>query len=53
MAVTIVSSPSLIMMGDGSRLNETKHLLSLQILCHAPKSTTPIRDAIIDDVRAV
>jgi len=51
-AVTVVSSPSLMMMGDGSRLNDTKQLLSLHILCDAPESTTHIRDATVNDVKA-
>ena len=51
MAVTVVSSPSLMMTDDGSLLNEMKPLLSLQILCEAPESTTHVGDAADDDLR--
>ena len=50
--VTVVSSPSLIMMGDGSLLNDMKQLLSRHILYEAPKSTTHTWNAVVDDVPA-
>jgi hypothetical protein len=50
--VTVVSSPCLMMIGDGSLLNEMKQFLALHLLCDAPESTTHVGNATADDVRA-
>ena len=49
--ITVVSSPSLMVMGDGSLLNEMKQLQSLHILCDAPESTNHVGDDAANDVR--
>jgi hypothetical protein len=48
--VLVVSSPSLIIMGDGSLLDEMKQFLSLHILCDVLESITHV--GVADDVRA-
>jgi hypothetical protein len=48
-SVMAVSSPSLVMMGDGSLVNVKKQLLSLHILCDDPESTT--HTVVGDNVR--
>jgi len=48
--VAVVSSLSLVMMGNGSLLNEMKQHLLLHICCNAPQSNTHYY--VDDDVRA-
>jgi len=51
-AITVVSSPSLICVGNGSLLNEIGQLLSLHIWCDASKSITHVDDAEVIIMRA-
>jgi len=51
-AITVVSSPSLICVGNGGLLNEIGQLLSSHIWCDASKSITHVDDAEVIIMRA-